>query len=92
LDRPVFERELEEFFADPAGFGMSWYALYNAVLALGCRAVLSAETPSAFQSSEREAREYLENSLEVEVHLIHKATDVKAVQVCLTLCSAISCI
>jgi hypothetical protein len=71
---------------------MSWYALYNAVLALGCRAVLSAETPLAFQSSEREAREYLENSIEVEVHLTHKATDVKAVQVWLTYASTILCI
>ncbi|KAF9877908.1 hypothetical protein CkaCkLH20_04484 [Colletotrichum karsti] len=58
----------------------SWLALLNAVLASGCRALLSEETAEAFQASGSEAWGYFQFALSYEPQIIHGATDLMAVQ------------
>jgi len=80
LDREIFEAQFDTFVSDPTQFDPSWYALLNAVLASGCRAVLSAETAEAFQHSGHEAWGFFQNALDYEVELIHRSTNLTAVQ------------
>jgi hypothetical protein len=80
LDRQTFERQLSAFMENSSTSSTSWLALLNAVIASGCRAALSSETAEAFQQSGNEAWGYFQNALNYEIELIHKATDLTAVQ------------
>ncbi|KAJ5633485.1 fungal-specific transcription factor domain-containing protein [Penicillium lividum] len=81
LDRDIF---LAQLAAVQAGQGpastYSWQALYNAVLASGCRATLSGETAEAFKTSGREAWSYFQNAMSFESRILHGATDLMAIQ------------
>ncbi|KAI9836763.1 MAG: hypothetical protein M1819_000928 [Sarea resinae] len=60
---------------------ISWYALYNAVLAIGCRTFLAAESTYDFRSAEEEALGYFKNALAVHMELVHSRTSLMSVQV-----------
>jgi hypothetical protein len=77
----VLENQLKAYFADPAQFGTAWSALLNTVLAAGSRALLSTETPDAFQQSGREGWAYFQNSIDVLAQLLCKPATVMGVQV-----------
>jgi hypothetical protein len=60
-----------------------WYALYNAVLALGCRAIQmteSVESPSSFQDSENVAWQYFQNAFSVHMDLLYHKSNFTAIQ------------
>ncbi|KAH8596177.1 fungal-specific transcription factor domain-containing protein [Bisporella sp. PMI_857] len=80
LDRSVFENHLNAYFQDPTKFGTAWSALLNAVLAAGCRAMLSAETSMAFEHSAAEGWSYFEKAIDLVVDLVYKPTNVMIVQ------------
>jgi hypothetical protein len=80
LDRAKFNKRLSHYYQDPTACTDSWKALLNAVIASGCRAVLSDETAEAFQHSGREAWAYFRNALCYETKIVHGATDLTAVQ------------
>ncbi|KAJ4040755.1 hypothetical protein NW756_011138 [Fusarium oxysporum] len=80
LDRETFQNQLEELGTDPTCSPSSWMTLLNAVLASGCRAVLSDETAEAFRQSGGESWYYFQNALSYEADIIHQATDLMAVQ------------
>lgn len=84
LTRPSFDAFLWKFYdVDPMS-NLSWYALYNAVLASGCRAskmTIAGETPSSFKDSEEEAQQYFKNAFSVHTELIYQRTDLTSVQV-----------
>ncbi|KAJ6084236.1 fungal-specific transcription factor domain-containing protein [Penicillium sp. IBT 16267x] len=81
LDRDVFLAQLAAVRAgQPLASKCSWQALYNAVLASGCRATLSEETAEAFQTSGREAWSYFQKALSFETRILHGATDLMAIQ------------
>lgn len=61
-----------------------WYALYNAVLALGCRAMQmseSVESPLNFQDSENVAWQYFQNAFSVHTELLYHKSNFTAIQV-----------
>ncbi|KAF7166310.1 hypothetical protein CNMCM6106_002168 [Aspergillus hiratsukae] len=81
LDRDVFLAQLAAVRAGQAPASTySWQALYNAVLASGCRATLSEETAEAFKTSGREAWSYFQKALSFESRILHGATDLMAIQ------------
>lgn len=81
LDRDAFLAQLAAARAGQAPASTySWQALYNAVLACGCRATLSEETAEAFKTSGREAWHYFQNALSFESRILHGATDLIAIQ------------
>jgi len=80
LDRDQFGDQLAKYGIDASGTMYSWNALLNAVLASGCRAALSNETPEAFQASGREAWGYFQNAMYYESKMINASTDLLAVQ------------
>lgn len=81
LDRDTFLTQLSAAQAGrPLASTCSWQALYNAVLASGCRATLSQETAEAFKTSGREAWGYFQNALSFESRILHGATDLMAIQ------------
>lgn len=65
---------------DPA-----WYGLYNAILAVGCRATLSANSPASFKESEQEAWGYFSNALRVQTELLYMRAGLMSAQVITTL-------
>ncbi|KAH7131835.1 fungal-specific transcription factor domain-containing protein [Dendryphion nanum] len=80
LDRSKFEHQLTLSFLEGATPTASWNALLNAVVASGCRASLSDETPHGFQHSGSEAWAYFQNALWHEALLVNGPTDLLAVQ------------
>lgn len=85
LDPPEFVRGLEEFLQTDQISDISWYALYNAVLALGCRAIQmteSVESPSKFQDSENAAWQYFHNAFGVQSELLYHKNYLIAIQAC----------
>jgi hypothetical protein len=85
LCRSRFDQGVEIFLKSEPTSNLSWYALYNAVLAIGCRASemsVSIESPSSFQDSEKEAWQYFRNAFSVHTELLYQRTDIAAVLVC----------
>ncbi|KAL2851931.1 hypothetical protein BJY01DRAFT_244865 [Aspergillus pseudoustus] len=80
LDKPTFLAQLAQFGTSPNNNTHSWDALLNAVLASGCRAALSDETPEAFQKSTHEAWRYFQKALSHESAIFHGSTDLLAAQ------------
>lgn len=85
LDQTSFTRDCERFWADPSFADTPWYALYNMVLALGCKASLHSSTPSAFKQVEATASVFFQNALSVQVDLMQQRTTLRTVQVRFTL-------
>lgn len=81
LDRRVFEDRLHLYFQDPTRIDIPWSALLNTVLASGCRVVLSAETPDAFERSGREGWDYFQNAVDLIAQLLYKPSNITVVQV-----------
>jgi hypothetical protein len=80
LDKPTFLAQLARFGTSPDSTMYSWKALLNAVLASGCRAALSDETPKAFQESTQRAWRYFQRALSYESRIFHGSTDLLAAQ------------
>jgi hypothetical protein len=80
LDRKQFVRRATGYLASPQNTNPSWYALFNAILASGCRAALANESPEDFSRSGSIAWGFFKNALAMETNLIHKSTDLIAVQ------------
>ncbi|OCK74675.1 hypothetical protein K432DRAFT_310261, partial [Lepidopterella palustris CBS 459.81] len=80
LHRPVFEERLSNYLRDYYPFDPAWSALLNAVLASGCRAMLSSETPTAFERSSQEAWGYFLNAINLIAQMVYKPTSVAVVQ------------
>jgi hypothetical protein len=80
LNKPIFLAQLAHFGTSPNNTMPSWDALLNAVLASGCRAALSDETPEAFQKSTRKAWGYFQKALSHESAIFHCSTDLLAAQ------------
>jgi hypothetical protein len=84
LSRSEVDRFLEKFYASHPTLNCCWYALYNAVLTSGCRALKMAadgESPASFQESQAESLEYFKNALSVHAEMLYQKTDLTAVQV-----------
>ncbi|EXJ59128.1 hypothetical protein A1O7_06559 [Cladophialophora yegresii CBS 114405] len=75
-----FREHCERYWNDPASCDKTWYALYNVVLALGCRACLSSGTLKSFRDSENEAWAYFDNTVSVQSNLMYQKTSLQAVQ------------
>jgi len=83
LHRPALEARLRSHFEqgyktshDPA-----WYALRNAIYALGCRISLSADhNPKAFTEARKTAWRYFENALSVHTYLIYYQTGLDSIR------------
>ncbi len=55
---------MDEFYRNDTGnVDLSWYALYNTILASGARVALSASDATSFENSIREASGYFERAL-----------------------------
>jgi len=80
LDKQQHLRLTAEYLANPVEASPSWNALFYAVLASGCRAALANETPDGFRDSGREAWGFFKNAMAMETQLIHRRTDLMAVQ------------
>lgn len=80
LDKQQHFRLTAEYLANPVEASPSWNALFYAVLASGCRAALANETPDGFQDSGSEAWGFFKNAMAMEAQLIHRRTDLMAVQ------------
>jgi hypothetical protein len=81
VNRATFDAAFEkmsngESIEDPA-----WSALYNAILAVGCRVTLSADSPSTFRHSEQEGWGYFVNALNAQTELLYIRTGLMSVQV-----------
>jgi hypothetical protein len=83
LDRRNFEGRLRAYFRDPKHPEIAWVALLAAVFACGCRALLSAETPSAFEHSGAESWAYYQTAIDLVSQLLYKPTDILVVEVIL---------
>lgn len=75
-----FRDQCEKYWSDPSGHDTTWYALYNVILALGCRACISCGTPKSFLESEKEAWAYFDNTISVQSDLMYQKTSLQAVQ------------
>ena len=80
LDKPTFLEQLAQFGSGPSNTTHSWNALLNAVLASGCRASLSDETPEAFQQSGCKAWTFFQKALSYESRIFHDSADLLAAQ------------
>lgn len=80
LNREVFEARLIAFKSGEPQDNPSWKALLLAVIASGCRAALSDETPAGFQQSAHEAWSYFVSALSYEPMIVRVSTDLTAVQ------------
>jgi hypothetical protein len=90
LYRPEFSKGIDAFLQSDQVSNAPWYALYNAVLALGCRAIQmteSIESPSSFQDSENVAWQYFYNAFGVHTELLYHKDNYIAIEVshCLTI-------
>jgi hypothetical protein len=81
LDRHSFESRLRAYFRDPKDTDIAWTALMVAVLASGCRALLSAETPTAFEQSGAESWAYFQTAIDLVSQLLYKPANVPVVEV-----------
>jgi hypothetical protein len=80
LDKQRYFRLTTEYLANPVEANPSWTALFHAVLASGCRAALADETTDGFQESGSEAWGFFKNAMAMEAQLMHRRTDLMAVQ------------
>jgi hypothetical protein len=81
VDRHNFESRLRDYFQDPKDSDIAWTALMVAVLASGCRALLSAETPSAFEQSGAESWAYFQTAIDLVSQLLYKPASLPVVEV-----------
>jgi hypothetical protein len=84
VSQPMFESRLRAFFEHDLNHSSdkdrSWYALRNAVYAVGCRQLLSREKPGPFLIGNGHGWEYFQNALSVHTELIYSRSDLMAVQ------------
>jgi hypothetical protein len=81
VSRANFENTFEETLNGNVVADPSWYALYNAILAIGCRATISADTPDSLKESETKGWEYFSNALSVQTELLHVREGLTSIQV-----------
>jgi hypothetical protein len=81
LDRQSFESRLHAYLQDPKDPETAWVALLAAVLASGCRALLSAETPTAFMHSGAESWAYYQTAIDLVSQLLFKPANLAVVEV-----------
>ena len=81
VDRHSFESRLRAYFQDPKDTDIAWTALMVAVLASGCRALLSAETPTAFEQSGAESWAYFQTAIDLVSQLLYKPANMPVVEV-----------
>lgn len=80
LDRCSFEARLRAYFRYPTNPEIAWVALLAAVLACGCRVVLSAETPTAFEHSAAESWAYYQTAIDMVSQILYKPANLLAVE------------
>ncbi|KAE9380925.1 hypothetical protein N431DRAFT_136771 [Stipitochalara longipes BDJ] len=85
LDRHSFESRLRTYFQDPKDTDTAWTALMVAVLASGCRALLSAETPTAFEQSGAESWAYFQTAIDLVSQLLYKPANLPVVEALLVM-------
>lgn len=84
LDRKVFERQVQSHSGSASLVDIPWYALYNAVLAIGCRSARSSQSPNdnptRLAQAEAEAEKYFYNAVRVQSELMCRRTNLETVQ------------
>ncbi|KAG4433722.1 hypothetical protein IFR05_010803 [Cadophora sp. M221] len=86
VDRNSFENRLRTYFQDPKDDSdIAWTALMVAVLASGCRSLLSAETPTAFEQSGSESWAYFQTAMDLVSRLLYKPASLAVVEALLVM-------
>ncbi|KAH9220912.1 fungal-specific transcription factor domain-containing protein [Leptodontidium sp. 2 PMI_412] len=86
VDRNSFENRLRAYFRDPNdNSDIAWTALMVAVLASGCRSLLSAETPSALEQSGSESWAHFQTAMDLVSHLLYKPASLAVVEALLVM-------
>lgn len=85
--RPDFEVRLDLHFqnAGPQNEDVAWYALRNAVYAVGCRASAAMEGTRSFAEVDQESLHYFYNAYSVYSDLLFTASGLMAVQALLVM-------
>lgn len=80
--RPEFEAQLRLHFQRPRSpdEDVAWYALRNAVYAVGCRAAASAGIVKDFRQTQQKSLKFFHNAFSVYTSLLYMPSGLTAVQ------------
>ncbi|KAH7407318.1 fungal-specific transcription factor domain-containing protein [Cadophora sp. MPI-SDFR-AT-0126] len=86
LDRNSFETRLRTYFqSQKDDSDIAWTALMAAVIASGCRSLLSTETPAAFEKSGSESFAYFQTAINLISYLLYKPASICVVEALLVM-------
>lgn len=80
--RPEFEAQLRLHFQRPRSpdEDVAWYALRNAVYAVGCRAAASTGSVKDFHQTQQRSLKFFHNAFSVYTNLLYMPSGLTAVQ------------
>lgn len=91
--RPEFENHLRRFFENNQARenDVAWYALRNAVYAVGCRSAAAVENKKDFVEIQQESVQYFHNAFSVHSDLLYMPNGLMAIQALVVMVSCLDC-
>lgn len=80
--QPEFENHFRHFFQNSQVYNndVAWYALSNAVYAVGCRNAAAMENKKDFMEIQQESVQYFHNAFSVHSDLLYMPSGLMAIQ------------